>query len=167
PTAPRRRAPAPSRRILRPRPSRTARPPPPRAPGARTARSPRGGPGRTPRACRARRAGRVRWRGPTRPATAPPARPQWPEPRRRYAAAGCGTSGGGGGRDFAEPPVAPLVVEDGLEQIAPGDVGPQHRRHVQLGVSELPQQEVRDPQLTRGADQQIGVAPGGGVELFT
>src|SRR5438445_13410166 len=85
------------------------------------------------------------------PATPPPPRRQWREPRRRCGPAGCGTSGGSrggrGGRDLAKPPLAPLVVEDRLKQIASRDVGPEHRRHVQLGVGELPQQEVRDAQL--------------------
>src|SRR2546426_4903507 len=43
------------------------------------------------------------------------------------------------GRDPAEPPVPSLIVEDGLEQVTPRDVGPEDRRDVQLGVGELPQ----------------------------
>src|SRR5438034_10803100 len=37
------------------------------------------------------------------------------------------------GRDPAEPPVPSLIVEDGLEQVTPRDVGPEDRRDVQLG----------------------------------
>src|SRR5205823_12098968 len=69
------------------------------------------------------------------------------------------------GGDPAEPPLPTLVVEDGLEQVAPRDVGPEDRRDVELGVGELPQQKVREPVLTGRANQQVRVAPGRGVEL--
>src|SRR6266513_3882929 len=69
------------------------------------------------------------------------------------------------GRDAAESPLPPLIVEDRLEQVAPGDVGPEDRRDVELGVGQLPQQKVREPALTGGANQQVGIAPGCGVEL--
>src|SRR5439155_22806231 len=102
------------------------------------------------------------WLGPSLPATAPPPPAQWRARRSRRAPAGYGTSSG----DVAEAPLAPLVVEDSVEQVAPGDVGPEHGRHVQLGVGELPQEEVRDAQLARGANQQIRIAPGSSVELL-
>src|SRR6266571_2086256 len=69
------------------------------------------------------------------------------------------------GRDPAEPPVPPLIVEDGLEQVTPRDVGPEDRRDVQLGVGELPQQEIGEPAFTGRPDQQVRVAPGRRVEL--
>src|SRR5438046_2522418 len=69
------------------------------------------------------------------------------------------------GRDPAESPLPPLILEDGLEQVAPRDVGPEDRRDVELGVGELPQQKVREPVLTGRANQQVRVAPGRGVEL--
>src|SRR5438874_5542766 len=69
------------------------------------------------------------------------------------------------GRDPAEPPVPSLVVEDGLEQVTPRDVGPEDRRDVQLGVGELPQQEIGEPAFTGRPDQQVRVAPGRRVEL--
>src|SRR6266516_3860647 len=69
------------------------------------------------------------------------------------------------GRDPAESPLPPLILEDGLEQVAPRDVGPEDRRDVELGVGELPQQKVREPVLTGRANQQVWVAPGRGVEL--
>src|SRR3989442_59170 len=71
------------------------------------------------------------------------------------------------GRDPAESPLPPLILEDGLEQVAPRDVGPEDRRDVELGVGELPQQKVREPVLTGRANQQVRVAPGRGVELGT
>src|SRR5881227_2054714 len=69
------------------------------------------------------------------------------------------------GGDPAEPPLPTLVVEDGLEQVAPRDVGPEDRRDVQLGVGELPQQEIGEPAFTGRPDQQVRVAPGRRVEL--
>src|SRR5216117_735559 len=69
------------------------------------------------------------------------------------------------GSDPAEPPVPSLVVEDGLEQVTPRDVGPEDRRNVQLGVGELPQQEIGEPAFTGRPDQQVRVAPGRRIEL--
>src|SRR2546421_5041762 len=69
------------------------------------------------------------------------------------------------GRDPAESPLPPLILEDSLEQVASGDVGPQDGGDVELGVGELPQQKVREPALTGGANQQVRVAPGRGVEF--
>src|SRR2546426_6497093 len=57
-----------------------------------------------------------------------------------------------------EPPVPPLIVEDGLEQVTPRDVGPEDRRDVQLGVGELPQQEIGEPAFTGRPDQQVRVS---------
>src|SRR2546426_11415404 len=69
------------------------------------------------------------------------------------------------GGDPAEPPLPPLVIEDRQEQVAPRDVGPEDRRDVQLGVGELPQEEIGEPAFTGRPDQQVRVAPGRRVEL--
>ena len=42
-----------------------------------------------------------------------------------------------------------------------GEVGPAERHEDELGVGELPEQEVADPLLAAGADQQIGVGDAG------
>src|SRR5438034_1576416 len=67
--------------------------------------------------------------------------------------------------DPAEPPLPALIVKDGLEQVAPRDVRPEHRRDVQLGVGELPQQEIGEPAFAGRPDQQVRVAPGRGIKL--
>src|SRR2546429_9842158 len=90
---------------------------------------------------------------PGRPAAARSPYRRWPGRRRRFARAGCETLH----RDLAEAPVAPLVVEDRFEQLAPRDVRPQERRDVQLRVGELPQQKVRQATLARGADEEVGI----------
>src|SRR5690348_4041139 len=69
------------------------------------------------------------------------------------------------GGDSAEPPVPALVVEDRLEQVSSRDVGPEDRRDVQLGVGELPQQEIGEAAFSGRADQQVRVAPGRRVQL--
>ena len=61
--------------------------------------------------------------------------------------------------------VASLEVEQRAQQIVAVEVGPQHIGAVELGVGDLPQQEVRDAQLARRADDQIGIGDVGGVEL--
>ena len=45
------------------------------------------------------------------------------------------------------------------------EVRPERVGEDELGVGELPEQEVREPQLARGADQQVGVGQLGRVEL--
>src|SRR3990172_5948005 len=60
-------------------------------------------------------------------------------------------------RDAPETAVAVLVVEDGLVELAPAEVGPEHRRHEELGVRELPEEEIGDPLLAGGPDQEVGV----------
>src|SRR6185436_1051451 len=62
---------------------------------------------------------------------------------------------------IADPAVAPLArleVDDRLEEMPPAKIGPQHLGHVNLGVGDLPEEEVRDAQLAAGADEQVGVA---------
>src|SRR5205807_10173344 len=128
----------------------------------RAARSPARARSRTPRAYRARPARPAPRRAPSRPAARAAAPPRWPGRRTRCAPADCGRSH----RDFSEAPIAPLVIEDRPEQVAARAVGPEHRRDVQLRVGELPQQEIRQPVLAERADQEVGVAPGRGVQLL-
>src|SRR5918995_4983226 len=47
--------------------------------------------------------------------------------------------------DAAETAGALLEVPDGLEQMLPAEVGPEHRREPQFRVGSLPQHEVGDP----------------------
>lgn len=54
---------------------------------------------------------------------------------------------------------------DGLVQFMRREVRPQYVREVKLRICALPQQEVRYPLLSAGADQQIGVGDTGGIEV--
>src|SRR6267378_432887 len=56
-----------------------------------------------------------------------------------------------------ETPLAALVVGDGAVEIRRPEIGPERRRHPELGVGDLPQQEVRHAHLAARADQQIGI----------
>src|SRR5262249_3819590 len=56
-----------------------------------------------------------------------------------------------------EAPVTTLVVGDGAIEVGGPEVRPERRSHPQLGIRDLPQQEIRDPHLAAGADQQIGI----------
>src|SRR5262245_56379472 len=58
-----------------------------------------------------------------------------------------------------------LEVEDRLEQVATAEVGPEGARHPDLGVRDLPEEEVADPQLPGGADHQVGVGLARRVEI--
>src|SRR5512134_892300 len=57
--------------------------------------------------------------------------------------------------DAPEASIAPLVVEDRLEEVLAVEVGPVHGRDVELRVRELPEHEVADAILPGRANQQI------------
>src|SRR5271163_135517 len=59
---------------------------------------------------------------------------------------------------------AALEVGDGFEQMHPAEVGPEAVGDKDLGVGDLPEQEVRDALLAAGADDQIGIGHACGVE---
>src|SRR5438094_520451 len=63
-----------------------------------------------------------------------------------------------------EAAVAALVVGDGAIGIRGAEVGPERRRHPELGIGDLPQQEVRDAHLAARADEQVGIRQALGVE---
>ena len=62
--------------------------------------------------------------------------------------------------DEAEAALAALVARDGGEEVALGEVGPEHVGEVQLGVREAVEEEVRDAPLAAGADDEIRIAHG-------
>src|SRR4029453_14893760 len=63
-----------------------------------------------------------------------------------------------------ESAIALLKVGDRAVEVGGAEVGPQDRRDPQLGVGDLPQQEVRDAHLAAGANQEIGVGHAVGVQ---
>src|SRR5689334_11743252 len=69
---------------------------------------------------------------------------------------------GGLGRDellagAAEAPLAPLVRRDRLAERLGAEIGPERLGEVELGVGELPEQEVGDALLAAGADEEVGL----------
>src|SRR5271165_6039935 len=60
-------------------------------------------------------------------------------------------------RGLAETALAPPVVFECRLQMRRRELGPQHLVEIQLGVGEIPQQEVADALLAAGAYQQIRV----------
>jgi len=67
--------------------------------------------------------------------------------------------------DRAEAPIAALVLPDRGEEVGAAKVGPEDVGEDQLGVGELPQQEVRDPILAGGSHQHVGVGHVGRVQV--
>src|SRR5262245_2798505 len=57
----------------------------------------------------------------------------------------------------AEAPLTPLILRQGLDELSLAEVGPQGVGHVDLGIGELPEQEVRDAHLAAGADEQVRI----------
>src|SRR5437660_5120313 len=66
--------------------------------------------------------------------------------------------------DPAEPAVPALVLAHRVEQVFSPEVGPEGGGEHELAVGELPQEEVGDPELPRGADDQVRVRNVGQVQ---
>src|SRR5258706_8535143 len=60
-------------------------------------------------------------------------------------------------REPAEAAFALSIVVDRLPQVCGAEVGPEDRCRPVLAVGGLPDQEVREPPLAAGADDQVGV----------
>jgi len=58
---------------------------------------------------------------------------------------------------YPEPPVSALEGDQCLEVVSLSEVGPQRVREEELRVRRLPKQEVAQPQLAAGSDEQVGV----------
>src|SRR6266850_782422 len=69
--------------------------------------------------------------------------------------------------DAAVAAFALLVGDDSFQQIAAAEVGPQRLGDPDLGVGDLPQEEIAHAHLAAGPDQQIRIRLAGGVEEFT
>src|SRR5581483_2565743 len=65
----------------------------------------------------------------------------------------------------AEPTAPPGVGEERLAELIGAEVGPQRLHEDELGVRQLPEQEVRDPKLAGCPDEQVGVGQLGCVQL--
>src|SRR5262245_47010167 len=69
-------------------------------------------------------------------------------------------------RHAAESPLSRGVPVQGAFEFFLVEIRPQRVAEVQLGISQLPQQEVADAALATGADQQIRVRKPGGGQLL-
>src|SRR5262245_5701859 len=76
------------------------------------------------------------------------------------------TKGGSATSAPAEAAAAAGVLVDRGAQVLGAEVRPQRVDEDELGVGELPEQEIRDPQLARGPDQEIGIGQVGRVEAI-
>ena len=66
----------------------------------------------------------------------------------------------------AVAPFALLVIHECLVQVPAPEVGPQGVGDPDLGIGDLPEQEVGDAQLATGADQQVRIGLAGGVQVL-
>src|SRR5215203_3954211 len=79
----------------------------------------------------------------------------------------CGTRSSSGDRrmgDAAVAAIALLIREDGFEQVPLAEVRPERLRDPDLGIGNLPQEEIADAHFSAGADEQIRIGLAGGVE---
>src|SRR5215471_15630417 len=63
-------------------------------------------------------------------------------------------------RECAEAPVAAAEVGDGRGEVIRAEIRPQGVDKAELGVGGFPEQEIRQPFLAPGADEQIDVLAG-------
>ena len=113
------------------------------------------------RARRSRARAAARWR---RRAGARPGSPSTTA-RRRGRGAGSRTGWRLDRSPAAEAAAAARVLVERVLEVARAEVGPELVDEDELGVGELPEQEVRDAQLAGGADEQVGVGQLGRVEV--
>ena len=71
---------------------------------------------------------------------------------------------GEGFAEATEAAFAALVVGDGFEEMEAVEVGPEAVGDEDLGVGDLPEEEVGDALLAGGADDEVGVGHVRGVE---
>ena len=67
--------------------------------------------------------------------------------------------------ESAEAALSGGKITEGFEEVVPTEFGPALRSDPYLGVTDLPEQEIADPHLAGSADQQVGIAHAGGVEV--
>jgi len=60
--------------------------------------------------------------------------------------------------EASEAAFAALVGGDGFEEVSSAEVGPEAIGDVDLGVGDLPEEEVGDTLLAGGSDDEVGVA---------
>ena len=60
---------------------------------------------------------------------------------------------------------AALEVGNGFEEMDAAEVGPEALGDEDFGVSDLPEQVIREAHLARSADEQIGIGHMRGVEM--
>src|SRR5215217_5049466 len=64
----------------------------------------------------------------------------------------------------AEAPLAPAILVDGGPEGGVVEIRPKVGKEDEFGIGRLPGQEVRDPLLARGPDDEVGVRNIAGVE---
>ena len=69
-------------------------------------------------------------------------------------------------RSAAEAAIARRVVADRAQEVDLAQVGSERLDEVELAVRALPQQEVAQPLLARGADHEVGIGLAAGVEVL-
>src|SRR5262249_18609252 len=83
---------------------------------------------------------------------------------RRCASRGSRAGRPGRRSEAPEATRAALVLGHRAVEISGGEVGPEDRQDEELGIRDLPEQEVREPVLAARPDQEIGIGHTGGVE---
>ena len=107
---------------------------------------------------------RGRRSGPNRALAAAPIRspgprrsPSCPSPHEADLTAAGSTSS-------AEPTLARRILIERRDESRVVEIGPQDRQEDEFGIGRLPEQEIRQAHLARGADDEIGIGKAGRVE---
>ena len=67
---------------------------------------------------------------------------------------------------LAEPALTLAEREQGLVQLVFIEIGPQRHRRGILRVRGLPDQEIREAHLARGANDEVGIGQAGAVKVI-
>src|SRR5262245_55367721 len=89
---------------------------------------------------------------------------RWTSVAERPGARGVVTASTAATSHPTEPARAALEVGERAIEIERPEIRPQRQRHPELGVGDLPQEEVRHAHLPAGADQEVGIGDAVGVE---
>ena len=71
----------------------------------------------------------------------------------------------GPGAEAAEAALAPAIFVDGRPEGGVVEIGPEFRNEDEFRIGRLPGEEVRDPLLTRSADDEVRIRDAVGVEM--
>ena len=66
--------------------------------------------------------------------------------------------------DGAEPPFSFLEIDQSLDEVQAPEIRPENRSDPDLGIGDLPEQEIGNPKLTARPDKEVGIGDSGRIQ---